>query len=83
MKLVHLGMGMVAAGCLLAMPAFAQSTSATPAQPAQTVQKQHADGADNPSNPREYQGAAQWHKQHTQSMSHADGSPAGVARQNE
>jgi hypothetical protein len=44
--------------------------------------KQHTDGADNPSNPREYQGAAEWHKQHTQSMSHVDGSPSGVAKQN-
>ena len=49
---------------------------------AQERQKQQVDGADNPSNPREYDGAAEWHKQHTQSLSHGDGSPATVVRNN-
>jgi hypothetical protein len=82
MKFVDLGSAVVAASLLVAVPAFAQSTSTSPNQTTAPAQKQKTDGADNPSNPREYEGAAQWHKQHTQSMSHPNGSPAGVTKQN-
>jgi hypothetical protein len=81
MKILDLGATVVVAGLLIAAPALAQSTSPGPAQTTPTAQKQKADGADNPSNPREYDGAAEWHKQHIQSQSHSDGSPAGVTTQ--
>jgi hypothetical protein len=81
MKFLNLGSAVVAASLLIAAPTFAQSTSPSPAKTTPTAQKQKTDGADNPSNPREYEGAAEWHKQHTQSLIHADGSPAGVTTQ--
>jgi hypothetical protein len=44
--------------------------------------KQHTDGGDSPANKQTDQSAAAWHKQHTQSLSHSDGSPSGVMKQN-
>jgi hypothetical protein len=76
MKFRNLGSAVVAASLLIAAPGFAQSTSPSPAKTTPTAQKQKTDGADDPSNPREYQGAAEWHKQHTQSLSHAGGATA-------
>src|ERR1700761_2205581 len=78
MKFPQFCRAILAASLLAAVPALAQS----PTPNNSTVQKQHTDGADNPSNPREYQGAAQWHKQHTESTSPVNGSPSGVAKQN-
>ena len=82
MKSMKFSSAVVVAGLLIAAPAFAQSTASTPANTTPTAQKQKTDGADNPSNPREYEGAAEWHKQHTQSLSHANGTPAVVTKQN-
>lgn len=51
-------------------------------QTAAAWHKQHTDGGDAPANMQTDQSSAAWHKQHTQSLSHSDGSPAGVMKQN-
>jgi hypothetical protein len=60
MKRFTLSTTLVAAGLLMAVPAFAQTTMGGTA-----AQKQHTDGGDSPSDPRATDAAsAAWHKQH-------------------